>query len=163
MRLWSLQSTFSTSMLCKEKAIFISCHVLPSPATWACTHAINNAAHVSVQEAEASHVLIMCLSVLQLSFSTSMLCKEKAIFISCHVLPSLASWACTHAINNAAHVLVQEAEASHVLIIAFQITAASLPATAAPALPLANLQTLAVLFRLHRELHRALSLLPRRT
>jgi len=95
--------------------VFIYCYFLPSPTTW--THSIGNAAHVAVQEAEASHVLIMRLWSLQSTFSTSMLCKEKAIFISCHVLPSPASWACTHAINNAAHVSVQEAEASHLLIM----------------------------------------------
>ena len=133
MRLCSLQSTFSTSMLCKERsrlhlllcpaqssntsmhtlhrkcctrisfgsivcllcvyavcnqhsvqacfakneADFISCYVLPSPSTLACTHSIENAAHVSVQEAEASHVLIMCLCSLPPTFSTSMLCKER--------------------------------------------------------------------------------------
>ena len=95
--------------------VFIYCYFLPSPTTW--THSIGNAAHVAVQEAEASHVLIMRLWSLQSTFSTSMLCKEKAIFISCHVLPSPATWACTHARNNAAHVSVQEAEASHVLIM----------------------------------------------
>jgi len=62
----------------KKEAVLISCYVLPSPATWACTHSIENAAHVSVQEAEASHVLVMLFCSLQSTFSTSVLCKERS-------------------------------------------------------------------------------------
>ena len=61
----------------KKEAVFLSCYVLPSPTTWTCTHSIENAAYVSVLEAEASHVLIMRLCSLPPAFSTSMLCKER--------------------------------------------------------------------------------------
>jgi hypothetical protein len=78
--------------------VFISCYVLPSPATWACTHFIENAAHVSVLEAEASHVLIMRLCSLQPTFSTSMLCKERS---SLHLLlcPAQSSNITIHALH----------------------------------------------------------------
>ena len=82
----------------KKEAVLISCYVLPSPATWACTHSIENAAHVSVLEAKASHVLIMRLCSLQSTFSTSVLCKERS---SPHLLlcPAQSSNMSMHALH----------------------------------------------------------------
>jgi len=89
----SVQACFA-----KKEAVLISCYVLPSPATWACTHSIENVAHVSVLEAEASHVLIMRLCSLQPTFSTSLLCKERS---SLHLLlcPAQSSNMSMHALH----------------------------------------------------------------
>ena len=59
---------------------------------------IENAAHVSVPEAEASHVLIMRLCSLQSIFSTSVLCKERN---SPHLLlcPAQSSTMSMHALH----------------------------------------------------------------
>jgi len=89
----SVQACFA-----KKEADLISCYVLPSPATWTCTHSIENAAHVSVLEAEASHVLVMRLCSLQSTFSTSVLCKERS---SPHLLlcPAQSSNMSMHALH----------------------------------------------------------------
>jgi len=77
MRLCSLQPAFRTSMLCKERS---SLHLLLCPAESSnmCMHALHRkCCTISVQEVEASHVLIMRLCSLPPTFSTSMLCKER--------------------------------------------------------------------------------------